>query len=130
MITLKEGQYLSSPNVLNEIPTDCILSKRIPGCGATTLELTTDRNSIIIVPNVPVILSKVKKFPNLLGVYEDVTISGVVAYLKENSRYKIMTTPESFGKIKVACEKCSINIYSEFFFDGIQHILTCFSGPG
>lgn len=26
-----------------------------------------------------------------------------------------MTTPESFGKIKVACEKCNINIYSEFF---------------
>lgn len=113
MITLKKGQYLS--DVLNEIPTDCILSKRIPGCGATTLELTTDRNSIIIVPNVPVILSKVKKFPNLLGVYEDVTISGVVAYLKENSRYKIMTTPESFGKIEEACKKCNININSEFF---------------
>ena len=77
MITLKKGQYLS--DVLNEIPTDCILSKRIPGCGATTLELTSNRNSIIIVPNVPVILSKVKKFPNLLGVYEDVTISDVVA---------------------------------------------------
>ena len=53
MITLKEGQRLR--DVLNEIPTNCILSKRIPGCGATTLELKTDRNSIIIVPNVPVI---------------------------------------------------------------------------
>ena len=113
MITLKKGQYLS--DVLNEIPTDCILSKRIPGCGATTLELTSNRNSIIIVPNVPVILSKVKKFPNLLGVYEDVTISDVVAYLKENRRYKIMSTPESFGKIEEACKKCNINIKSEFF---------------
>lgn len=113
MITLKKGQYLS--DVLNEIPTDCILSKRIPGCGATTLELMANRNSIIIVPNVPVILSKVKKFPNLLGVYEDVTISDVVAYLKENRRYKIMTTPESFGKIEEACKKCNINIKSEFF---------------
>ena len=115
MITLKKGQYLSSPNVLSEIPTDCILSKRIPGCGATTLELTTDRNSIIIVPNVPVIQSKAKKKPYPMGVYEDISVSDVVAYLKENSQYKIMTTPESFGKIKVACEKCGINIYSEFF---------------
>ena len=113
MITLKEGQYLS--DVLNEIPTDCILSKRIPGCGATTLELKTNRNSIIIVPNVPVIQSKAKKKPYPMGVYEDISVSEVVTYLKENSRYKIMTTPESFGKIKVACEKCGINIYSEFF---------------
>lgn len=113
MITLKEGQFLS--NVLSEIPTDCILSKRVPGCGATTLELKTNRNSIIIVPNVPVIQSKEKKEPYPKGVYEDVTVSEVVTYLKENIRYKIMTTPESFGKIKVACEKCNINIYSEFF---------------
>lgn len=113
MIVLKKGQYLS--NALNEIPSDCILSKRIPGCGATKLELMTDRNSIIIVPNVPVIQSKEKKEPYPKGVYEDVTVSEVVTYLKENSRYKIMTTPESFGKIKVACEKCGINIYSEFF---------------
>jgi hypothetical protein len=56
MITLAKGQYLS--DVMNEIPSDCILSKRIPGCGATTLELNADRNSIIIVPNVPVIISK------------------------------------------------------------------------
>ena len=113
MITLKEGQYLS--DVLSEIPADCILSKRIPGCGATTLELMTDRNSIIIAPNVPVIQSKEKKFQNMKGVYEDVSVSEIITYLKENSRYKIMTTPESFGKIKVACEKCGINIYSEFF---------------
>ncbi len=113
MITLKEGQRLR--DVLNEIPTNCILSKRIPGCGATTLELKTDRNSIIIVPNVPVIQSKAKKKPYPMGVYEDISVSDVVAYQKENSQYKIMTTPESFGKIKVACEKCGINIYSEFF---------------
>ena len=113
MITLKEGQFLS--NVLSEIPTDCILSKRVPGCGATTLELKTNRNSIIIVPNVPVIQSKAKKKPYPMGVYEDISVSDVVAYLKENSQYKIMTTPESFGKIKVACEKCGINIYSEFY---------------
>ena len=113
MITLNKGQYLS--DVMNEIPSNSILSKRIPGCGATTLELETKRNSIIIVPNVPVIKSKCEKYSNLLGVYEDVTIDKIANYLTNNNRHKIMTTPESFGKVKTACERCGINIYIHFF---------------
>ncbi len=114
MITLhNKSQYLS--DVMDEIPSDCILSKRIPGCGATTLELETKRNSIIVVPNVPVIKSKCGKYNNLLGVYEDVTADKIRNYLTNNRLHKIMTTPESFGKVKAACEKCGINIYSDFF---------------
>ena len=113
MITLKEGQYLS--DVMNEIPSNCILSKRIPGCGAPTLELDTNRSSIIVVPNVPVIVSKCNKYPNLLGVYEGVNQSQIIEYLTNNPTRKIMTTPESFGKVKAACEKCNINIYTNFF---------------
>ena len=113
MIKLSKGQYLS--DIMNEIPSDCILSKRIPGCGATTLELNTDRNSIIIVPNVPVILSKCSKYPNLLGVYEGVKLNRVVEYIASNAICKIMTTPESFCKVKSACEKLGINIYTDFF---------------
>lgn len=113
MITLHKGQYLS--DVMDEIPSNCILSKRIPGCGATTLELETKRNSIIIVPNVPVIKSKCGKYSNLLGVYEDVTTDKICNYLTNNRLHKIMTTPESFGKVKTACERCGINIYSHFF---------------
>ena len=113
MITLAKGQYLS--DVMNEIPSNCILSKRIPGCGATTLELDTNRSSIIIVPNVPVIVSKCNKYPNLLGVYENVTVGEVCNYINKNHIRKIMTTPESFSKVKSACEKCNINIYTNFF---------------
>ena len=113
MITLKEGQYLS--DVMEKIPSNCILSKRIPGCGATTLELDTNRSSIIVVPNVPVIVSKCNKYPNLLGVYEKVTVGDICNYIRENRTRKIMTTPESFSKVKSACEKCGINIYSDFF---------------
>lgn len=113
MITLSQGQYLS--DVMDMIPSNCILSKRIPGCGATTLELNTDRNSIIIVPNVPVILSKCGKYPNLLGVYQGVKENIVNEYLASNAVRKIMTTPESFCKVKSACEKLGINIYSDFF---------------
>jgi len=91
MITLHKGQYLS--DVMDEIPSNCILSKRIPGCGATTLELETQRN--------------------LLGVYEDVTTDKIRNYLTNNRLHKIMTTPESFGKVKTACS--GIDIHNHFF---------------
>lgn len=113
MITLHKGQYLS--DVMNEIPSDCILSKKIPGCGATTLELDTKRNSIIIVPNVPVIKSKCSKYDSLLGVYENVTADKICNYLTSNTLHKIMITPESFGKVKTACTRCGIDLYSHFF---------------
>lgn len=113
MITLHKGQYLS--DVMNEIPSDCILSKRVPGCGATTLELDTKRNSIIIVPNVPVIKSKCSKYDNLLGIYENVTADKICNYLTSNTLHKIMITPESFGKVKTACARCGIDLYSHFF---------------
>ena len=113
MITLAKGQYLS--DVMDKIPSNCILSKRIPGCGATTLELETNRSSIIVVPNVPVIVSKCNKYDNLLGVYEGVNQGQIIEYLRQNRTRKIMTTPESFSKVKSACEKCGINIYSDFF---------------
>lgn len=113
MITLNKGQYLS--DVMKEIPSNCILSKRIPGCGATTLELETDRSSIIVVPNVPVIISKCRKYPNLLGVYEKVSIGQIIEYLHTNRLHKIMTTPESMCKVKTACERCGINLYTSFF---------------
>ncbi len=113
MITIHKGQYLS--DVINEIPSDCILSKKIPGCGATTLELNTERNSIIIVPNVPVIRSKCSKYDNLLGVYENVTADKICHYLTNNTLHKIMITPESFSKVKTACARCGIDIYNHFF---------------
>lgn len=113
MITLNKGQYLS--DVMDKIPSNCILSKRIPGCGATTLELDTNRSSIIVVPNVPVIVSKCNKYPNLLGVYEGVNIGKIINYLNNNRTRKIMTTPESLCKVKSACERCGINIYTNFF---------------
>ena len=113
MVILNKDQHLS--DVIRQIPTNSILSKRIPGCGATTLELNTYRNSIILVPNVPVINSKCQKYKNLLGVYEKVSVGEIAQYLHEHKHYKIMTTPESFPKVKNACELCGLDIYKDFF---------------
>ena len=65
-------QYLTK--VLPEIPTNTILYKTLTGLGATYGELKANRNSIIIEPNVPVIVGKCKdpkhKDDNLFGVYD------------------------------------------------------------
>lgn len=114
MVTLNKGKRHLS-DVMHEIPTNCILSKRIPGCGATTLELRTKHNSIILVPNVPVINSKCLKDENIFGVFEKIDEPKIVEYLQSHQCYKIMTTPESFPKVKKACELCGLNIYSDFF---------------
>ena len=112
-------KYLT--DVLKEIPTNVILYKTLTGLGATYSELKSDRNSIIIEPNVPVITGKCKspkhKNDNLLGVYEGVTIDSIVKYLKasKEKHYKILTTPESFTKVKEAFAELRIKIYDTCF---------------
>lgn len=98
-INIEKGQYLK--DILQEIPTNTILAKTVPGCGATTLEIESQRNSIIIVPNIPVIHSKCEKHGYLFGVFEGVSVQDITLYLKGGQLYKkIMTTPESFQKSK------------------------------
>ena len=55
-INIDKGSWLSE--VMEEIPTNTILNKVMTGCGATTLEINAARHSIIIEPNVPVIIGK------------------------------------------------------------------------
>ncbi|MCD7969141.1 MAG: hypothetical protein LUF87_02165 [Alistipes sp.] len=96
IIYLKEGKHLDS--VLPEIPTNTIINKTICGCGATYLEITNkNRNSIIIETNVPVIIGKQLKHPNLIGVYgEKITAKDIAERISEQTgTIKIMTTPDS-----------------------------------
>ena len=115
-IKISKGQYLNE--VLPIIDTNTIINKTICGCGATTLELNTSRHSIIIEPNLPVILGKKAKHEFLLGVHEGVTTKRIEKYLYDNQDdgyYKIMTTPESFGKIKRAIRNVRMNLHKDFF---------------
>ncbi len=89
--------------VIEQIETNTILNKTITGIGATTLEIDTPRHSIIIEPNVPVIIGKENKHSFIRGVYEGVTTKMIEKYLYDNDGYyKIMTTPESFGKVQAS----------------------------
>jgi hypothetical protein len=103
----------------NNIPSNVILDKTLPGVGATYTEIHAKRNSIIIEPNVPVIKGKVAKHSelNLLGVYKGITTKKIEAYLKNDKikTKKILTTPEGFRKIKKAAKNMALNIYTDFF---------------
>lgn len=122
-------QYLTE--VLPMIPTNTILYKTLTGLGATYGELKTDRNSIIIEPNVPVIVGKCNdpkhKEDNLFGVYEGVYTEDVIKYLEKSAdkRTKILTTPESFQKVKDAFELMDMDIYGTCFllFDECHKIV-------
>ena len=122
-------QYLTE--VLPMIPTNTILYKTLTGLGATYGELKADRNSIIIEPNVPVIVGKCNdpkhKEDNLFGVYEGVYTEDVIKYLEKSAdkRTKILTTPESFQKVKDAFELMGMDIYGTCFllFDECHKIV-------
>ncbi len=122
-------QYLTE--VLPMIPTNTILYKTLTGLGATYGELKTDRNSIIIEPNVPVIVGKCNdpkhRGDNLFGVYEGIYTDDLVKYLEAsaNKRIKILTTPESFTKVKDAFELMDMDIYGTCFllFDECHKIV-------
>ena len=80
MNELGKVQYLTE--VLPEIPPNTILYKKLTGLGATYGEIKAKRNSIIIEPNVHVIIGKCNdpkhKDDNLFGVYEGVYTDAIL----------------------------------------------------
>lgn len=111
-IYLKENEYLQG-----SIPVNSVIYKKTTGIGATTLEIKSPRNSIIIEPNTPVIEGKIGKHKNLFGIFEGITTEQIIKYLQDDTiQYKkLMTTPESFGKLKKAFYMLNIDMYSDYF---------------
>jgi hypothetical protein len=125
-IKLAKGQHLA--DVMDMIPSNVILNKVITGCGATTLEIRSERNSIIIEPNVPVIEGKAAKHKDICPVYEKVSAETVRQYLRRSTDgyKKIVTTPEGYAtKVKPALEEIVRNYHSEYFmlFDECEKII-------
>jgi len=143
-IELHKGQYLNDvePFKSHGIPTNSVVHKVIPGCGATTLEIKyTNRNSIIIVPNVPVIEDKVKehnklhnKEQHILGVHKGIDVGHIEDYLNSEATYKkILTTPEGFiSKVLLAFDNDFERMTSDYFllFDECERIVTDVSYRG
>lgn len=118
--------YDIEPFRSNGIPNKSILFKMLTGVGATSGEIEFARNTIIIVPNVPVIKGKCKKNKDIFGVHENVYVHMIKNYIKSNVPYKkILTTPESFTKVKKAFAELGIDMYQEYFmlFDECEKII-------
>ena len=116
-------------SVLAEIPTTTIIDKTICGCGATYLEIVnTKRNSIIIEPNVPVIIGKEHKHKHLIGVYgEDIEVKDIIDRIGEQREgVKIMTTPDSYIKVTKALKALNIKYLKDWFllFDECEKIVS------
>lgn len=102
VIIIGRNQYIGE--LMPYLPANAFINKFAPGCGGTMAELLGKRNSIIIVPNVPVIKGKVKKMLKdfnleILGIhYPNNKRKQIVDYLlRDDLEFKnIMVTPESY----------------------------------
>ncbi|MCX2472794.1 hypothetical protein OQZ33_00480 [Pedobacter sp. MC2016-05] len=106
-------------------PTNKIYIKTLPGWGATHGEIKIFRHhSICVNPHVPVIEEKSKakaddmlKYPDICVVYEKVTQSDVLRYLKGNVVWKkILCTPEAYDKkVRPAIEESEFDLFKDFY---------------
>jgi len=97
VINIKKGtSYLSE--VIKELPSGCILNKGITGCGGTTVEIDSKRNSIILVPTKNLVLNKVKQ-KNIFGVTGDVKEKEILEYLEKTKIKKIIATYDALSKL-------------------------------
>jgi hypothetical protein len=90
------------------------------------MEITAKRHSIIIEPNVPVIIGKVLQHPECFGVYKGVKEKSITRYFQSTAHEhkKFITTPESFYKIQKVAWELEINLYDTYFclFDECEKI--------
>lgn len=126
---INKGQFLA--DIFAMLPSNSIIRKNVTGIGATTLEINSLRNSIIVLPNLPVIYQKSSKHNGILGLHGDTTILDIIQYLSDDElQYKkILTTPESFYKLIEAFINQNIDFKKEYFllFDECDKICKDFS---
>ncbi|WP_443937924.1 hypothetical protein [Pedobacter sp. MW01-1-1] len=102
------------------IPSNTNINKGRCGNGGTTLEITDNRDSLIVVPNISIIHAKKKIFNHLFEVYGITTVEEIAEYLLEclvnGICIKIMSTPDSCWKILEASSRIDYNIFKHCFF--------------
>lgn len=83
-----------------------IVDKKIPGIGATTLEINSKRNSIIVFPTKALAYGKHSKHPNTLyvgseikGESKKVTNQQIEEYLAKGGYKKLLVVADSLGRL-------------------------------
>lgn len=96
IIRFKGNSYLSEH--ITELPTHCLLNKGVTGCGGTTVELKSKRNSIILCPTRNLVECKSK-----LGYFKvdgGISESQVLNYINSTGGYKkIIATYDALPKL-------------------------------
>lgn len=126
-VYIKENQRLSDI-FPDGIPANTIIDKTVCGIGATYLEIHTDRDSIIIEPNVPVIIGKMKQHSQIIGVFSEKIKQKDIADKVRNTQghVKIMTTPDSYNKVTAALKSIGIDYKNSYFllFDECEKLVS------
>lgn len=83
-----------------------IVNKQIPGVGATTLEINSNRNSIIVLPTKALAFSKCKKHPKTLYIGSEIkdekertTDQEIIEYLQKEGYKKLLVVADSLGRL-------------------------------
>ncbi|MCD8184439.1 MAG: DEAD/DEAH box helicase [Bacteroides sp.] len=83
-----------------------IVNKQIPGVGATTLEINSNRNSIIVLPTKALAFSKYKKHSNTLYIGSEIkneiertTDQEIEEYLQKEGYKKLLVVADSLGRL-------------------------------
>jgi hypothetical protein len=116
IITLNKTDYLDK--AFKTIPANAFIHKGRCGIGGTTLEIKALRCSIIVVPTKGIITNKCNSHSELFAVDGDVSVEKIEAYLLSPVKHKkIMSTPDSFGKIiTAAINKSKLEeLYQNYF---------------
>ena len=100
-------KYLSE--FIENLPSKCIINKSVTGCGGTTVELLSKRNSIILCPTKNLVESKSGK--DILSITGDTSNLEIERYIRSKIKYKkIVVTYDALKRI--------INVipnFSEYF---------------
>ena len=114
----QNSKFLS--DVVDNLPSKCLFNKGITGCGGTTLEIESKRDSIILVPNINLVLNKTFVYPNLIGVWGETTQTEFKSKLDKYSFNKIIATYDALPKL---IKWIGNTIYDYFLLIDEYHIL-------
>lgn len=81
-----------------------ILNKELTGCGGTTLALEDENKTVICSPRTKLLENKAAQYPNSLLVVQGVSDRQIRDYIQSVEVPKILTTYDSFRKVKKAID--------------------------
>lgn len=122
IIKFETEKYVSEKKGFNKLPYGYI-DKQICGCGATTIAIENETDSIILMPSQTLVRNKVAQYPNersdkeLLGVICGVKEHNVKEYIEKmklaNKPYKLLVCYDSISKVEYLFDSCESIIIDE-----------------